>query len=170
MIKFEDLKLIALGGNCVSMYLLGGDKRIRGPFDNIVIEKVEALKLLFENKYLDYIKNNSCIKIDTPHPMKGEPKFSSQFNCGVTIIHNDPKTNRYLETLQIRINNFNNFYKNISENCFFIFVLNQRTTYYGTKQLRGTLLIDILEYLKKLNLLNKTIFIGTEEANDVTDT
>jgi len=167
--KWSDLKLMAIGGNCASMYLLGGDKRIHGPFDNIVVEKVNALKLLFENKYLEYIKNSQCTKIDTPHPKEGEPKFSSIFDCGVTIIHNDPKTDRYLETLQVRINNFNAFYKNLSTNYFFIFVLNQRTTYYGTKQLRGTLLVDILEYLKSIKLLDKTIFIGTEEAKDVTD-
>jgi len=169
--KFEDCKLMALGGNCASMYILGGDIRIRGPVDNVVIEKVDVIKLLFENRYLEAIKKFNCTQIATPHPKINEPRFSSQFDFGVTIIHNDPKTDHYYETLALRINTFNNFYKEIhNPSHYFIFVLNQRTTYYGTKQLRGTLLIDILEYLKKLNLINKVIFVGTNEANTVQDT
>ena len=78
--KFEDCKFMALGGNCASMYLLGGNIRIRGPVDNVVIEKYNAIKLLFENKYLDAIKTTNCKLTATPHPMVNEPEFSSQFD------------------------------------------------------------------------------------------
>ena len=165
MINFEDCKFMSLGGNCTNIYLLGWKNRLKGPIDNVLIEKVGAIQLLLENNYYNYVKNKP-VKLTPKAPQGNDPLFSSSYFAGMTMLHNDPKTEKYLNELKTRIEVFNQFYTELKQpknNNFFIFVLNNRTNYYGQKTLRGTLLIDILEYLKKLKILNKVIFIGTSE-------
>ena len=170
-LKFEDLQFMSIGGNCLGLYILGGQDRIKGPVDNVVIEKANAIKLLLDNKYFEAIKTEPCTQIPTPHPHKGEPVFSSQFDFGVTVIHNDPKTERYLETLSARVKTFNSFLNELKNkpNYYFVFALNQRTTFYNTKTLRGTVLQDLLELFQHENLLDKVIFVGTNQASAVTE-
>ena len=165
MINFEDLKFMSIGGNCTNIYLLGWKNRIRGPIDNVLIEKVGAIQLLFENKYYNYVKNKP-VKLTPKAPQGNDPLFSSTYFAGMTMPHNNPKTEKYLEELKIRLETFNQFYTELKQpksHNFFIFVLNNRTNYYNQKMLRGTLLVDILNFLKSLNLLDKVIFIGTTE-------
>lgn len=165
MIKFEDYKFMSIGGNCANIYLLGGQNRIKGPIDNVLIEKVGAIQLLFENKYYNYVKNKP-VKLTPKAPQGNDPLFSSAYFAGMTMPHNNPKTEKYLDGLKIRLETFNQFYTELKQpknHNFFIFVLNNRTNYYNQKMLRGTLLVDILNYLKSLNLLDKVIFIGTTE-------
>ena len=62
MIKFEDYAFLSIGGYCLSVYALGAS-RIKGPVDNVLIEGVKALDLLFNNKYLEYLQSTKAQEI-----------------------------------------------------------------------------------------------------------
>ena len=46
--KWSDLKLMAIGGCCLSVFILKKD-RIPGPVDNTLLFNVESIKLLLDN-------------------------------------------------------------------------------------------------------------------------
>ena len=57
--KFEDLKFMSIGSNCVFIACFEKTKRLRGPLDNTSLKSINGLKLLIENNLYDFIKNNA---------------------------------------------------------------------------------------------------------------
>ena len=61
MYMYNISNFIALGGCCLSVYVLGPE-RIKGPVDNVLLFNKNSLELLLNNKYYSYIKHHDPIR------------------------------------------------------------------------------------------------------------
>lgn len=153
-------------GNCSVTFFLHDEGRIRGPVDNVVLKNKEGIRLLVENKYFkhieDAIKNNS-FKITSRKPsFDGDSELAYDTDI-VRIAHNNPFSERFLKNIKTRCNNLNNFLKDIhkDKNKYLIYTINLCDVGIKTHKLKGKNLENNIQYLKKLNLLDKTIFVAT---------
>lgn len=166
--KFEDLKLLSIGGGCLALYLLGKD-RLQGPVDNVLIKTDKAIKLLLDNQYLAYIKSNKKKKILKGHDYKDwqDVPYLYNYEDNLIIIHNDPTTEKYLKNLNIRLKNFNAFYKKvkIDPEYYFIFTVPYSMIGHNTHEQIDNRLEKLILLFKKYNLLDKVVFI-TSKAPD----
>lgn len=145
-------------GNCTAVHCLGPN-RIKGPVDNVQTKNYKVIELLLTNKYFDYIKNASFTQTSRPAGFKGDSNIAYSTDI-IRIVHNNPTTQKYLDNLKIRCENFNAFINNLDSSKFLVYAIN----IYDIKEdhtLRGKNLITNIEYLKKKGLLNKVIFVGS---------
>lgn len=166
--NFEDLKFMSIGSNCAPIYFLGPD-RLRGPVDNMAITDTYILKYLVDNTLFEYITNSSNFKITNPKYGKGRKKdpdvwFIYKY---LNIIHNDPRTNEFKMELKSRILRFNEFLNNVKtkNNYYFTFCLNESMVDTSTHKLKNKTFYYVCEYLKSVNLLEKTIFVELHADN-----
>ena len=77
------------------------------------------------------------------------------------ILHNDPENLSYQQELQNRLITFNDFLQKVQtdKNYYFTFCLNEWIVDTKTHKLKNKTLYYVCEYLKKINLLSKTIFV-----------
>lgn len=158
------LQFMQIYGNCAITFFLH-DTRIRGPVDNIVLKNKEGIKLLVEDKYFEYIKDtikNNAFKITPRIPsFKGDLDTAYDTNI-VRIVHNNPFEAKYLENLKIRCKNLKEFLNNINnKDNYLIYTINLRDVGIKTHKLIGNHFEENVKYLKKLGLLDKTIFVAT---------
>lgn len=152
------LQFMQIYGNCTAVHCLGLN-RIKGPVDNVQTKNYKVIELLLTNKYFDYIKNAQFEQTSRPAGFSGDSNIAYSTPI-VRIVHNNPLTDKYLSNLKVRCKNFNNFIKNLDDTKFLIYAIN----IYDIKEdhtLRGNNLITNIEYLKKVRLLDKVIFIGS---------
>lgn len=145
-------------GNCTAVHCLGLD-RIKGPVDNVQTKNYQVMELLLNGGYFDYIKNAHFEKSSRPAGFDGDSDIAYSTPI-VRIVHNNPSTQKYLENLAIRCENFKNFIAHLDKDKFLIYSINV----YDLKKdhtLRKHNLINNIEYLKKVKLLDKVIFIGS---------
>ena len=152
-------EFMSIGTNCGPIEYLG-PKRNKGPVDNVVIRDAWAIKYLVDNNYYNYICNEKNFNIVKPsyHTFGPNEWFIYQY---VKIIHNDPRLQSYKDELKKRCEAFNQFLTKVRENdnYYFTLTLNEDSVDTTTHCLKDRSLYWILEYLKKENLLNKTIFV-----------
>jgi hypothetical protein len=164
-------KIISIGGGCFSNILLtrlnkltGYDIRVPGPIDNLRSQHgiLGSLKLFDKSLEEQLLGKNAkpyiYKKADGKKPYDEcdeEFKFED-----FVIIHNDWSTDKYKEGLKNRFNNFYDFYEKSKKdgNYLFIYTLCE----FDNKSIGE--LNTIKEHLKKLGILDKTIFIGEEIA------
>ncbi len=159
-----EYQFMQIYGNCAATHYLG-DKRIRGPVDNVITKSNKCIELLLNNKYVDYIKKTS------PKLAKRNPNFSGDSEISyiydlVEVVHQDPRTTKYLTELKNRQNNFNEFLQNINkDNYYFVYSLNIYELDNSTHSLKANRFETNIKYLKEHKLLDKTIFVGTVGTN-----
>ena len=151
-------------GNCLAVHCLGKN-RLRGPVDNVLTKNYKAIELLCNNKYYDYIKNATFIEKPRKASFLGDSTIAYCTDI-VRIPHNDPRTKEYLTNLKARCETFNNYLKTLrtNNNNFLIYTINFYDVT-ASHKLKKNNFINNIKYLKKLNLLNKTIFIATKTKN-----
>lgn len=162
--KFEDYKFMQLGGNCAYLGFQSDKKRIRGPMDNTIIFGVNCIKLLFNNKLYDFVKNTKFISKPRPKSFKLDcPVFSTFPNDTVRFVHNIPEGEKFFTNFKQRCENFNNFFKKVKtdDKYYFIITINQIFAELDTGKLKNNKLDEIIKFLRKTKLLDKTIFVGT---------
>ena len=159
-----EYKFMQIYGNCAATHYLGKD-RIRGPVDNVLTKNYQTIDLLLTNKYLDYLKNNIPeIKERTPN-FEGDSAIGYCYNL-IDVVHQDPRTDKYLAETAKRINNFNSFLANIKKpDYYFVYSLNIYDLDNKTHKLKFDRLEKNIKYLKQKKLLDKTIFVGTINNN-----
>lgn len=150
-----------LFGNCACIGYLGKD-RYKGPVDNVIGINSHLIKLLLENRYYtDFIKAKYS---KTPHKpfFKNDYEYYSNYYC-VRIVHENPDTEKYRQILKERCENFNSFYKKVisEDNYYFTITLNESMIDKKQNTLKGNCLIDVINMIKKYNLSDKVIFVGT---------
>lgn len=134
--------------------------------DNNILSGVNCIKLLLENKFYTFIKDTPYeTKLRQQGFFKGDCKYLSVFpNNTLRYVHNIPSGDHFFENLAKRCENFNNFYKKVKcdPRYYFIITLNQDMIEYKTGNLKkNNTLINIINYLKEINLFNKVIFVGS---------
>ena len=162
--EIENLKFMSIGSNCYGMAYMG-EQRVRGPIDNFLAMKgFSSTITLFEGTIENEILNTK------PKEFKGSPRqFEVTFLYdNFWIVHNDARTNKFKEEFQRRIQNFNEFYKNIDlPDHWFIYNLGQFDIKFSDGIGKGIntqeptdYFLKGLEYIKSLDILNKIIFVG----------
>lgn len=157
--KYEFMQL---GGNCACIGYLGKN-RLKGPVDNVILKTTNLIKLLIENKYYDYLYNNTPTLSKRTPGWDGDSPFFYQYP-DVWIAHHNPQQEKYKKELKERIQRFNDFLKQVRETNthFFTINLNEFMIDKGNHTLKKNTLKEILEYLQKISLLDKVIFISTK--------
>lgn len=157
----DNIKIMSIGGNCRNIPILGKD-RIRGPIDNIqLLGGLSDTKIIFEDSLV------SMVKTETPIQEKRNPTFPGDSDTLYTyshfqVVHNNPLTDKYLEELEKRMDNFRNFRKKVEmdPNYYFIYAMSIGDVVLDTQDIKRGFL-DGLQYLSQLGLLHKTIIFGT---------
>lgn len=154
-------KFMAIWGNCLPLFILG-DTIVKGPVDNIITKNVKCLELLLNDKYLDFIKHTKFTESERPVSFEGDSPIAYD-NENVRIVHNNPLTEKYIKRTQERCENLKKFIKKVreDENCYFLYSLNNFDVNRKLHTFRGNTFVNNVEYLKKLKLLDKVIFVGT---------
>ncbi len=166
--KWSDLKLMAIGGCCLSVFILKKD-RIPGPVDNTLLFNVESIKLLLTNKYYSYIKHHTPIKTLKANRVPWEPDYNYEFPKIVRIVHNNIEEPKFMPELKKRVNNLNKFWETFSTDRtkFFIFSIPYSMINQDSGQLENRFLEEIIQYFKDLNILDRVIFVGCKKSNKV---
>lgn len=154
-------KFISIGSNCACLGYLGSD-RIKGPVDNMISTKGSVcVEALFSGNIVDEIVNNPPLEITNRN--KGYPTDSDKAYIykSYTVCHNNPVTEKFKEEFLKRYKNFKDFYNHINEpNHYFTYSF-EREVDKVSHLVNDIEMINILEYLKELNLLDKTLFVST---------
>ena len=159
-----EYKFMQIYGSCAATHYLGPD-RIRGPVDNVLTKNYKTIDLLLTNNYLNYLKNNIPEQKDRQPSFEGDSTVCYSYEL-VEIVHQNPQTEKYLTEAARRVNNFNNFLKNIANPAYyFVYSLNIYDLDNKTHKLKLNRLEDNIKYLKQHNLLQKVIFVGTINNN-----
>lgn len=165
--NFEDLKFMSIGSNCVFLACFDRKARLKGPVDNVSLKGVNALKLLFENKFYSFIYNTTPVKRhkNSNEFKKGDCEYETTYpNNTVSFIHNIPEGEHFFNNLKTRCDALMAFLPEVktNPNAWLIFTLNGNFVKYGM----GTLVLDNLKncllYLKDINILHKVIIIGSK--------
>lgn len=158
-------KFMSIGGNCANTFFLG-DNRIKGPVDNTIVKTKESLEIILTNRYFDHIKEN--IKNNSFIISKRPPSFANDSEVAydtkiIKIPHNNPYEEKYIIELEKRCNNLKKFLKEVllNDNYYLIYSLNYCDVNIKTNKLIKNTLLNKILYIKKLGLLDKTIFIET---------
>lgn len=163
--EIDNLKFMSIGSNCYGMAYMG-DQRVRGPIDNVLALKGLSSSIsLFEGTLENEILNNIPKLYDKTNPSQNDITFKYE---NFWIVHNDVRTKKFNEEFHKRIQNFEDFCKNINlpEN-WFVYNLGQFDVKFtdGIGKGKNTeeptdYFLNGLEYFKMLNLLDKIIFVG----------
>ena len=164
--KYDVNNFIAIGGCCLSVYVLG-PQRIKGPVDNVLIFNKNALDLLLNNKYYSYIKHHTPLKTRKANIVPWEPEFNYEYTDFVRIVHNNVEDSKFKPELKKRVNIFNKFYNEFKsdKNKHFIFTIPYSMVDNG--KLIDKKLEECIILLKEYNILNRTIFIGSKKSDKV---
>lgn len=154
-------KFMQIYGNCTAVHILGKD-RIKGPVDNVITKGIDFLEVFLHGDYLSYIKNHTPIVSERiPANPKDHP-FLYEYPI-VSILHNDPRTEKSYKNLQKRLDNFKDFKQKVltDKNYYFIYSLNDWDVDKTTHKVFINKFIQNLDFLKKEKLLDKIIFVET---------
>lgn len=161
----EKLQLMSIGSNCANIGFLGKD-RIRGPIDNVIATKgIMSSKLLFENNLYEAIKNaKPKITKNLTKTFPGDSDYKYEYN-DFMFVHNNPTEEKFLKEFKRRIDTFNEFYKNIDkDDHYFVYSLGTNDVNKSTREVYDAFIFG-LRYLEILNILDKTIIVGTRNEN-----
>lgn len=159
-------KFMQIYGNCLAVHILGPN-RVKGPVDNVSAKNILLVKELLFGDYYSYIKAAPCKVFDRIAKFNGDSSKGYAFPI-VDIVHENPKTEKYLAGLELRMANFKAFYLNVktSKDYFFIYSLNSN----DVNRINHTFIKNNLEnniiYLKSIGLLNKIIFVGSRSGKN----
>ena len=164
--KFEDLKFMSIGSNCVYLACFDKKTRLKGPVDNVSLKSVNGLKLLIENKLYEFVKNNEAQrrhKNDNefrPGDCEWETLYPNKTIC---FVHNIPDGDKFFAEFKTRCDNLTNFLIDVKQNNnkWLIFTLNGNFVKYHTGELIENNLSEVLQYLAEMGLLSKTLIIGS---------
>lgn len=143
-----------------------GEQRVRGPIDNVLALKGLSSSIsLFERTLENEILNTTPKVYDKTNPSQFDITFKYE---NFWIVHNDVRTKDFKEEFHRRIQNFEEFRKNISlPDHWFVYNLGQFDVKFtdgigkGNNTEKPTdYFLNGLEYFKMLNLLDKIIFVG----------
>ena len=154
-------KFMQIWGSCVDLYVLG-ENALKGPVDNLLTKNKKVIKLLVEDKYLEYIKTATFEETERPVGFEGDSPIAYDTPI-VRIVHNNPLLERYIKRTEERCNRLKEFLAEVktNKNYFLIYSLNSFDINRKTHKLKGKVLVENIEYLKSIGLLDKVIFIGT---------
>lgn len=163
--EIENLKFMSIGSNCYGMAYMG-EQRVRGPIDNVLALKGLSSSIsLFEGTLENEILNTTPKVYDKTNPSQFDVTFKYE---NFWIVHNDVRTKEFKEEFHRRIQNFEEFRKNISlPDHWFVYNLGQFDVKFTDGIGKGNnteeptdYFLNGLEYFKMLNLLDKIIFVG----------
>lgn len=157
---------IALGGCCLSVYVLGPE-RIKGPVDNVLLFNKNSLELLLNNKYYSYIKHHDPIRSKKANIVPWEPEFNYEYPDMVRVVHNNVDDPKFKPELKKRVNVFNRFYQKFKtdKSKYFIFCIPYSMVNKG--ELIDNRLEECIQLLQEYKVLDRTIFIGARKSNKV---
>ena len=165
MSQERSYQFMSIGSNCVFLACFNREDRLKGPVDNTSLKGVNGLKLVIENKLYDFIKNNEFQKNHKKENdyRPGDCEWECIYpNKTISFVHNVPEGEKFFNQFKIRCDRLNSFLEDVKENDnkWLIFTLNGNFVKYHTGELINNNLKEVLEYLDKIGLLNKTIIIG----------
>ena len=166
MIKFEDLKFMSIGSNCVFLACFDKKVRLKGPLDNTSLKSVNGLKLAINNDLYTFVKSNIPQKRhkNANEFRTGDCEWETTYpNKTLCFVHNIPEGNKFFTEFKIRCDRLTEYLTDIKENKnkWLIFTLNGNFVKYNTGELIENNLSDVLNYLSEVSLLSKTIIIGS---------
>lgn len=163
--EIDNLKFMSIGSNCYGMAYMG-EQRVRGPIDNVLALKGLSSSIsLFKGTLENEILNTTPKLYDKTNPSQNDITFKYE---NFWIVHNDVRTKKFKEEFHKRVQNFDEFRKNINlpEN-WFVYNLGQFDIKFTDGIGKGEnteeptdYFLNGLEYFKMLNLLDKIIFVG----------
>lgn len=163
--EIENLKFMSIGSNCYGMAYMG-NQRVRGPIDNVLaIKGLTSAISLFNGTLENEILNTIPKEYAKTNPSQNDITFRYE---NFWVVHNDVRTDKFKEEFHKRIQSFNDFYKNIKlPDYWFIYNLGQFDVKFSEGVGRGEnteipteYFLSGLDYMKKLGLINKIIFVG----------
>lgn len=154
-------KFMQIWGNCLALYTLG-ENGVKGPVDNLITKNKKVLELLFNDKYLDYIKGAEFTESSRPIGFEGDSPVAYETSV-LRIVHNNPHLDSYKKRTEERCQNLKDFLAELpkNKNYYLVYSLNNFDINRKMHTLRGKTLITNIEYLKKLSILDRVIFVGT---------
>jgi len=155
-------KFMQIYGNCAGTKFLG-ENRIKGPVDNVNTKNKKIIELLYNDSYLKYIQTAVFKQTKRDPSFKGDSSIEYSTDL-VSILHGNPLTIKYIENLKVRCDALKDFLKEINTNqeYYLIYTLNIYDVDFKRNKLNTQNILDNIECLRKLNLLSKTIFVGTK--------
>ena len=163
--EINNLKFMSIGSNCYGIAYME-EQRVRGPIDNVLALKGLSSSIsLFERTLENEILNTTPKVYDKTNPSQFDITFKYE---NFWIVHNDVRTKEFKEEFHRRIQNFEEFRKNISlPDHWFVYNLGQFDVKFTDGIGKGNnteeptdYFLNGLEYFKMLNLLDKIIFVG----------
>ena len=163
--EIKNLKFMSIGSNCYGIAYMG-EQRVRGPIDNVLALKGLSSSIsLFERTLENEILNTTPKVYDKTNPSQFDITFKYE---NFWIVHNDVRTKEFKEEFHKRIQNFEEFRKNISlPDHWFVYNLGQFDVKFtdgigkgNNTEVPTDYFLNGLEYFKMLNLLDKIIFVG----------
>lgn len=163
--EIENLKFMSIGSNCYGMAYMG-EQRVRGPIDNVLALKGLSSSIsLFEGTLENEILNTTPKVYNKTNPSQFDITFKYE---NFWIVHNDVRTKEFKEEFHRRIQNFEEFRKNISlPDHWFVYNLGQFDVKFTDGIGKGNnteeptdYFLNGLDYITKLGILDKIIFVG----------
>lgn len=163
--EIKNLKFMSIGSNCYGIAYMG-EQRVRGPIDNVLALKGLSSSIsLFEGTLENEILNTTPKVYDKTNPSQFDVTFKYE---NFWIVHNDVRTKEFKEEFHKRTQNFEEFRKNISlPDHWFVYNLGQFDVKFTDGIGKGNnteeptdYFLNGLEYITKLGVLNKIIFVG----------
>lgn len=146
--KFEDYHFMSIGGYCLSLYALG-ENRIKGPVDNILYKNANALNDLLSYNYINILKG--------PNIKHSEHRY--EFD-NFKILHNS-LTEKYIIEANNRLNTLKDFIKKIKTDSSYFLLFSIPHSFYQKGKFKEKEIAQIVNILKKFQLFDKTIFLGS---------
>ena len=154
-----------LAGDCSCLGYLGMN-RLRGPVDNVLTKGCACIEKLLNDEYYDEIYS------DTPNLLKHNKYFKDDIETtydypSVQIVHNDAKSESYLNELKARCIVFKDFYNKVltDDRYYFTVNFNSLDLDKDNNEINNNIL-NTIEMLAKYNILNKTVFVGLKATEN----
>ena len=162
----ESYKFMQLSGNCACIGYLGKN-RLRGPVDNVITNGSGCIELLLSGQYYKNIvqwADKAIVSKRNPNFI-GDSEVAYKFKY-VQIVHNNPTLSVYQEELQKRYDAFLSFFEDVKTDkvSYFTINLNENDVDRLTHKLNKGQVLNIIDCLKKYNILDKVIFISTQHS------
>jgi len=162
----ENYKFMQLSGNCACIGYLGKN-RLKGPVDNVVTNGSGCIELLLSGQYYKSIiqwADKAIVTKRNPNFI-GDSEVAYKFKY-VQIVHNNPTLPAYQEELQKRYDTFLSFFEDVKTDrvSYFTINLNENDVDRLTHKLNRGQVLNIIDCLKKYNILDKVIFISTQHS------
>ena len=167
--EIENLKFMSIGSNCYGMAYMG-EQRVRGPIDNVLALKGLSSSIsLFERTLENEILNTTPKVYNKTNPSQFDITFKYE---NFWIVHNDVRTKEFKEEFHKRIQNFEEFRKNINlPDHWFVYNLGQFDVKFTDGIGKGEnteepteFFLNGLKYITKLGILDKIIFVGNTHS------